>query len=347
MAKKAIFISYRRDDSAGHAGRLYDRLVAEFGEDAVFIDIHAIEDGIDFVVAIDQAIDESKVFLAVIGKQWLLMADQFGRRRIDQDDDFVRIEIEKALGRPEMRVIPVLVRDASMPALEGLPQSIKSLSRRNARNISDDRFHYDVDQLIEVIKSIIRPPLERETKPPVKPFTRVEENRKYKLLSLGAVARLISSGKSKSEKTSNGQYAVYGAGGIIGRTNNYDFEGQYLLVVRVGNNLFKLGASINKTDPNEKFAINTNLLVVKNSDLVLFDYLYYYLKVIDFSPLAVGSAQPSINWKRLSMIEIVVPPLKVQQAFIDELELKLQKDPKSDELQRLQLIKDVLVQYMD
>jgi hypothetical protein len=101
-----VFISYRRHDCAGHAGRLYDHLVERFGDDGVFMDIDAIEPGADFGERIENAIDMCSVLIALIGDQWLDIADSGGRRRLDNPSDLVRLEIGGALRRRDIRVIP-------------------------------------------------------------------------------------------------------------------------------------------------------------------------------------------------------------------------------------------------
>jgi hypothetical protein len=145
-----ILVSYRRDDSAPYAGRLADRLKEHFGRDHVFVDIDNIRPGDDFVQRIDQSIAACDVLVAVIGKAWLSAADSQGHRRLEREDDFVRMEISKAL-ECHRRVIPALVGDATMPAAAQLPQDLVALSRRQAIEISDSRFHQDVDNLIEAI----------------------------------------------------------------------------------------------------------------------------------------------------------------------------------------------------
>jgi len=104
-----IFISYRRDDSGGWAGRLYDRISQHFGRDHVFMDIDTIEPGLDFVEVIEQAVGSCDALLALIGRQWLTLTDDDGQRRLDNPEDFVRLEIAAALVR-NIRVIPVLVQ---------------------------------------------------------------------------------------------------------------------------------------------------------------------------------------------------------------------------------------------
>ena len=145
-----ILVNYRRDDSAAYAGRLADRLREHFGRENVFVDIDTIRPGEDFVERIEQSVAACDALVAVIGKSWLTAADPQGRRRLDREDDFVRTEIAKALER-HIRVIPALVDDAGLPEAGQLPQDIVALSRRQAIEISDTRFHHDVDLLIEVL----------------------------------------------------------------------------------------------------------------------------------------------------------------------------------------------------
>ena len=150
-----IFISYRRDDSAGYAGRLYDRLGTDFGADNLFMDIAATEPGVDFADAIEQAVSGCDILLAVIGRQWLTITDGAGRRRLENPDDFVRLEIAAALKR-NIRVIPVLVQGAAMPHAEQLPEPLKPLTRRQAQELSDGRWQYDIDRLLTVLKKVLQ-----------------------------------------------------------------------------------------------------------------------------------------------------------------------------------------------
>jgi formylglycine-generating enzyme required for sulfatase activity len=149
-----IFISYRRDDSGGWAGRLYDRLSQHFGRDNVFMDITAIEPGLDFVEVIQEAVASCDILIAVIGRQWLTVTDASGQRRLNNPEDFVRLEVGAALGR-NIRVIPALVQNASMPRSTDLPESLQKMARRNALEISDTRFHQDTDRLIEVLTRVL------------------------------------------------------------------------------------------------------------------------------------------------------------------------------------------------
>ena len=147
-----IFISYRRDDSAGYAGRLFDHLAAHFGTRNVFIDIDTIDAGEDFRKVVHNAVGTCDVVLVLVGKQWVRVTDDQGRRRLDDPRDWVRVEIASALANPKVRVIPVLLRDASMPSPEELPDDLKELAWRNAIELSDQRFRFDANQLIGVIE---------------------------------------------------------------------------------------------------------------------------------------------------------------------------------------------------
>jgi hypothetical protein len=149
-----IFISYRREDAAGDAGRLYDRLTAHFGEHMVFRDIDNLEPGTDFVGRIEDAVGACQVLLALIGRDWLDAKGPDGRRRLDNPADWVRLEIAAAL-RQGIRVIPVLVQDVPMPGPEELPGPLAELARRNALKLSDDRWNYDFGRLVEVVERTV------------------------------------------------------------------------------------------------------------------------------------------------------------------------------------------------
>ncbi|HET7112501.1 MAG TPA: TIR domain-containing protein, partial [Pyrinomonadaceae bacterium] len=146
-----IFVSYRREDSAGHAGRLFDRLVEHFGRERIFMDIDTIEPGEDFVTVIDNAVSSCDVLIAIIGRNWLTTS---GTGRLDKPNDFVRIEIATALRR-DIRVIPVLVQRASIPKPQDLPEDLVKLTRRNAVELSDLRWQSDVEQLIAVMERVL------------------------------------------------------------------------------------------------------------------------------------------------------------------------------------------------
>lgn len=146
-----IFICYRREDSSGHAGRLYDRLRDQFDVDEVFMDIDAIDPGVDYLELIDRTVDTVDVMVVLIGKHWLAASDPTGSRRLDDPQDLVRLEISSALDR-NIRVIPVLVQGASMPHPHDLPPALTGLARRNAIEISDGRWDYDAERLVRALR---------------------------------------------------------------------------------------------------------------------------------------------------------------------------------------------------
>ena len=151
---RGIVICYRRDDTIAYAGRLHDRLATHFGPEHVFMDIDALEPGVDFLEALKQTLASCGILIAVIGKHWLTAIDKEGRPRLDDPDDFVRIEITAALERG-IRVIPALVAGAHMPLSQDVPDVLTKLSRRQAIEIRDTAFHSDVTKLIDVLENAI------------------------------------------------------------------------------------------------------------------------------------------------------------------------------------------------
>ena len=151
-----IFISYRRSDSADITGRIYDRLVDEFGRNVIFKDVDSIPLGIDFREYLDQQISECNVLLAMIGDRWVDVRDPAGNRRLEDPDDFVRVEIESALEQG-IPVIPLLVHGAQMPVEESVPFSLRKLLYKNGIPIRPDPdFHRDMDRLITALDQYIR-----------------------------------------------------------------------------------------------------------------------------------------------------------------------------------------------
>jgi len=151
---RAIFISYRRDDTEGEAGRLYDDLVRAYGDDSVFMDVAGIEPGLDFRKAIDANVSGCGVLLAVIGPTWATITGSDGTRRLDNPSDYVRLEIATALAR-SVPVIPVLVHAAHMPPLDQLPEDLKDLRYRNSVELTHARWNSDVALLIGALKSYV------------------------------------------------------------------------------------------------------------------------------------------------------------------------------------------------
>ena len=151
-----IFISYRRADSADITGRIYDRLVEEFGREPIFKDVDSIPLGTNFKEYLDRKVSECNVLLAIIGDRWSEARDGAGMKRLDDPTDFVRVEIESALERG-IPVIPLLVRSAQMPDEGSLPPSLQPLIYQNGIPIRPDAdFHRDMDRLISALKDYIR-----------------------------------------------------------------------------------------------------------------------------------------------------------------------------------------------
>jgi hypothetical protein len=153
----SIFISYRRDDSEGEAGRLSDDLEEIFAEHSIFMDVNAIQPGRDFRKAIDESIQKCSVLLAILGPSWLGSKDASGHRRLDDESDFLRLELVSALKR-EIPVIPVLIRGTRMPRAEQLPDDMKDLAYRNAVELTHARWKSDLQVLVRALRPYLQSP---------------------------------------------------------------------------------------------------------------------------------------------------------------------------------------------
>lgn len=152
---EGLFISYRREDEPAFTGRIYDWLADAFGPEKVFQDIESMELGGDFVEAIKVAISASSVLVVVIGKQWLHMADEFGRRRIDDPDDYVRLEIETAINLNK-KVVPITLEGAGFPPAEAMPQPIADNWKANGLALTNRDFRKgQADHMIKHLRRII------------------------------------------------------------------------------------------------------------------------------------------------------------------------------------------------
>ena len=156
-ADRDIFISYRRDDSAGYARAIYDQLVQQFSRERVFMDVDAIEPGLPFDQVIGQALERCGVLLVMIGNRWLEHRGDVGPR-LNDPEDFVRQEVAAALAR-DIRVVPVLLDGARMPSEEELPEPLRALARRNALEVSNTRFASDVERLVSVVRKAVGDPI--------------------------------------------------------------------------------------------------------------------------------------------------------------------------------------------
>jgi len=183
-----IFISYRRTDSAGYAGRLYDRLVERFGAAAVFMDVDAIHPGEDFARVLEQRMRSCDAVVVVIGDQWLTVQDEAGCRRLDEPGDYVRMEVAMALARG-IPVLPVLVEDAPPPPRDALPAPLKKLASLQALSIGHDRFVAQSNDLIQTLERILS---ERGTG--AAPSQRKRKHIAALLGSLALLAILIAAG---------------------------------------------------------------------------------------------------------------------------------------------------------
>ena len=150
-----VFISYRRTDEPAFSGRLYDTLVIRFGEERVFMDVDSIVLGVDFVEVLEKTLSVCKAMVVVIGRHWLRAADEVGRRRLDDPDDFVRLEVATALER-EINVIPILVEHSWMPRREDLPACLYKLPRRNGRTMTNAGFRRECVELLERLETVLR-----------------------------------------------------------------------------------------------------------------------------------------------------------------------------------------------
>ncbi len=153
---RKIFISYRRDDADEAAGRLSDHLVSQFGQDSIFMDVDGIAPGRDFRKVIEETLTQCDVLLGVMGKNWLDIKDETGKRRLENESDFVRLEIASALRR-DIPVIPVRVQGASIPKPDQLPGDLQDFSYRNAVELTHERWNSDVQVLVEKLKRLFDP----------------------------------------------------------------------------------------------------------------------------------------------------------------------------------------------
>jgi hypothetical protein len=154
MGRSTIFLSYRRMDADGHAGRLYDRLQQAF-PGQVFMDVSTLAPGMDYVEALEKSVSSCGVLIAMIGREWLNAQDERGRRRLDSPDDFLCVEIATALQR-KVCVIPVLVGGARLPQPEELPEELVPLLRRQAIVLTPEGYDDGIQRLIQAIRPALK-----------------------------------------------------------------------------------------------------------------------------------------------------------------------------------------------
>jgi hypothetical protein len=162
----AIFISYRRKDGAGSAGRISDRLEREFGRDQVFMDVNTIPLGEDFKENIVEKVMQCSVLLVIIGQTWLAKIYEKKTGIVDGPEDYVRLEVSTALYRG-IPVIPVLIDGAELPSTKDLPNDLKDLAHRNALDVRHATFDSDIERLVQQLKAYVwKLPTLLETKSP-------------------------------------------------------------------------------------------------------------------------------------------------------------------------------------
>ena len=154
LSSRGIFLSYRREDAAPYARLLQFQLRERIPDARVFMDLDSIEPGLDFAEVIREAVDSCTVLVALIGRQWATLADEEGRRRLDNPDDYVRFEVQAALERG-VRVIPVLVDGARPLRPQQLPAELQKLARLNALELSYGRYEYDADRLLNLLQRVL------------------------------------------------------------------------------------------------------------------------------------------------------------------------------------------------
>jgi hypothetical protein len=149
----SIFLCYRRDDSADVTGRIFDRLAQDFGEDRVFMDAESMDSGINFRTRVHKVLSECRVALVIIGPSWITIRDEkTGQRRLDEEEDNVRFEVETALSRPDVHIIPVRVNKAPWPLKKELPESIRALADLNGPEVRrNPDFKHDMAKLVSEI----------------------------------------------------------------------------------------------------------------------------------------------------------------------------------------------------
>ena len=211
MSEKKIFISYRRDDSAGQAGRMKDRLARELGDNAIFMDVDGIPLGVDFVKRLTAEVAACDILLAVIGPQWGDILDEKGRRRLEDPNDFVRVEIGAALQR-DIPVVPILLEGTRIPRAEELPSELRSLAVRNGLNVRHSSFHSDLDRLVrELSFALSNAPLNNAEK------TGDSTEKSVQSISLeGSPASSEAEWRSAGDESGDNEFGLWLFGTVIG-----------------------------------------------------------------------------------------------------------------------------------
>lgn len=252
--KKKIFISYRVRDTQAATGRLVDALKQHFDDDQIFLDIDKIEPGLDFTEVISKYLDSSDIMLVIIGPDWMAYNSEKNTYRINEKNDWVRLEIATALQR-NIRVVPVLLEGASLPDEELLTDDLKPLLRRQSYEISNKRWKYDSEQLVEFLKKVLgqapKPAPNPSPKPTPAPVAPKKSKTIYWLIG-GAIVLLGIIGNAVSDNSNNSSEPIPGKDESSVHSNNLPV--QQTNNPAVENNVQEQIAAIsgNWLDPNGK-----------------------------------------------------------------------------------------------
>jgi hypothetical protein len=317
--KKTVFISYRRADSSGHAGRICDHLTASLPSIRFFLDVSGIGIGREWKQAIATEVEASDLIIVVIGSQWLSIAGDYGIRRLDDSMDIVRFELKTALEGKKW-IIPVLLNDTKFPDAAGLPQDIRALAEWNAVRLNDESFIDDVSRLAGAIRNILMgapPPLDQS-------FVDILHSgyaRHWQQAPLGDVVHFFDHKRQQIKQSDRkpGPFPYYGAAGIIDSLDTYAFEGDYALITEVSSNL------VSRNNPiafraQGRFSANRDVHVVLPKDGLLIDFLILYLSVTDLKPYLPNRSIPRVSKQLLSTIPIAIPSLSEQYVIVEKIQ---------------------------
>ena len=277
-----VFISYRRVDSAQWANKVYRHLSMRFGEDLVFQDVDDIEGGDDFLKTIRQELESSQVFLVIIGPHWLI--DAQGRRRLDDTQDVLRMEVKEALSS-EGTVIPLLVGGAGMPSPEDLPDELKPLAQRQAIHLRDDEWKPDVEALIERLRELVLPTIDQMPLPDAEQELYERQLRYFDLLDNENAAEALELAQ-KTQSYLNRVLPLYPQDPDLKVTRGYLFKNEAMALSRLG-----------RYDESEA-ALNEGELIFRT--------------MIDERPRDAGA------WNGLGSIEAVRGNFEKAHEYIDE-----------------------------
>ena len=224
-----VFISYRRADSKQWATKLYGHLSMRFGQDLIFQDVDDIKPGDDFLEILRQELELSRVFLIIIGPHWLV--DASGRRRLDDPQDILRMEVVEALAS-QGTVIPVLVGGAEMPAAEDLPDELESLSRRQAVQLRDDDWNNDVAALIERLRELVLPTIDQMPLRYAKPELYKQQEQYHNLLEDNPAEALELA--QKTQAYLDRVLPLYPQDPYLKVTRGYLFKNEAMALIRLG-----------------------------------------------------------------------------------------------------------------